>query len=185
MNEARNVGDQGHDRGRSRTSFTIREAGTPDIPVLVEFNRAMAAETESKALDRDVLTAGVRAIFEDPSRGRYFLATEKDAAGRRGRAVGALLVTYEWSDWRNAVFWWIQSVYVPPSDRRRSVFRALYEFLLERARTSRGVCGLRLYVERENEAAQAVYQSLGMFPSSYQMFELDFVFGGQDRPPVS
>lgn len=161
------------------TAFTIREARAADIPVLVEFNRAMAAETEKKALDPDVLTRGVRAIFEDPARGRYFLATEADAARRVERAVGALLITTEWSDWRNAVFWWIQSVYVPPSDRRRGVFRALYEFLLERARTTRGVCGLRLYVERENEVARAVYRSLGMFPSAYQMFELDFVFGGQ------
>ncbi len=161
--------------GPSSTSipFRIREAEPGDVATLVDFNIAMAAETEHRDLDRELLTAGVRAVLEDSTRGRYFVAAEE---GTR-RIVGALLVTYEWSDWRNGVFWWIQSAYVLVAERRRGVFRALYRFLVHRARSSRNVCGLRLYVEQENERAQAVYQTLGMIRSPYRMFEVDFVFG--------
>ena len=151
----------------------IRAATSSDVATLVEFNAAMAAETEHKELDRVVLVRGVRAVLADPAKGRYLVAVR----GEPERIVGCLLVTYEWSDWRNRTFWWIQSVYVSPAERRSGVFGALYRHLLEVARASGDVCGLRLYVERENERAQATYRSLGMDPSAYRMFEVDFVLG--------
>jgi GNAT superfamily N-acetyltransferase len=149
----------------------IRAATAADVPTLVEFNAAMARETEHKELDRVVLAAGIRQVLADPSKGRYLVAA------RGGRIVGALLVTYEWSDWRNQTFWWIQSVYVLASERGSGVFRALYRYLFHQARAAGDVCGLRLYVEQENTRAQSVYRSLGMEPSSYRMFEVDFVLG--------
>jgi GNAT superfamily N-acetyltransferase len=155
---------------------TIRPALAADLPTLVEFNAAMAAETEHRVLDRAVLTAGVQSVLADPAKGRYLVALRE----RPSRIVGSLLVTYEWSDWRNRTFWWIQSVYVPVAERGSGVFRALYRHLYDEARTSGDVCGLRLYVEQENERAQAVYRSLGMAQSAYRMFEVDFVFGRPD-----
>ncbi|HET6582356.1 MAG TPA: GNAT family N-acetyltransferase, partial [Nannocystaceae bacterium] len=133
------------------------------------FNAALARETEGKALDRDRLTAGVAALLADEAKGRYFVAT------RDGVVVGALCITYEWSDWRNGVFWWIQSVYVPASARRQGVYSALYRHVDALARASAGVCGLRLYVDHDNERAQAVYAALGMRASHYRCFEVDFV----------
>ncbi len=151
------------------TPLRIRPAYPRDIATLVEFNRALARETEQRELDPEVVRRGVGAVFEDPARGSYVLAM------RGEEPVGGLLTTPEWSDWRDGVFWWIQSVYVVPSSRRQGVFRRLYEHVLERARAARHVCGVRLYVDRENAAAQAVYRALGMAEARYQMFELDFV----------
>ena len=153
--------------------LAIRAAAPHDAVVLVEFNRAMARETEDKELDSARLRAGVDAVFADPSRGRYLLALSGD------EPVGALLLTYEWSDWRNGVFWWIQSVYVPPHARGRGVFGALYRHVEEEAREAREVCGLRLYVDLKNERAQRVYEALGMVPSHYRFYEVDFVLGGK------
>ncbi len=147
----------------------VRQAYPRDVPVLVEFNRAMALETEGRDLDPERLHLGVSAVLADPARGTYFLALRDE------EPVGALLITLEWSDWRNGVFWWIQSVYVVPSARRTGVFRRLYEHVLERARAARDVCGVRLYVDHENRAAQGVYAALGMRAARYRMFELDFV----------
>lgn len=124
----------------------------------------MAWETEGKRLDPAVLERGIRGVFEKPQRGFYLLAE------REGAPVGGLLVTYEWSDWRNGDFWWIQSVYVEPAARRTGVFRALYDEVLRRARTA-GAVGVRLYVEKENTTAQAAYATLGMRESDYLMFE--------------
>ena len=143
----------------------IRSATAADVETLVRFNAAMADETEDKALDQDVLRRGVTALLEDPLRGRYLLAEED------GATLGALAITLEWSDWRNGWFWWIQSVYVPPEARRRGVYRALYAKVLDEARAAGDVCGLRLYVERENAPAQETYASLGMSPAAYQMYE--------------
>lgn len=152
---------------------TIRRAGPGDAGALVAFNLAMAAETEGRALDRDTLSAGVRAALADPDLGRYYVA-EQD-----GRVLGALMVTREWSDWRNGQFWWIQSVYVEPGARGRGLYRALYDHVLGRAREDPGVCGLRLYVEAENRRARAVYEHLGMQPSTYRLYEVDFGSGGE------
>ena len=143
----------------------IRVANAADGDAFVRFNRAMALETENKELPEAIVDPGVRAVFEKPDRGFYVVA---ECAKE---IVAALMITFEWSDWRNANFWWIQSVYVSPSFRRKGVYRRLYEFVRERARDEGGVCGFRLYVEKENTAAQRVYESLGMSASNYLMYE--------------
>ncbi|HET7664193.1 MAG TPA: N-acetyltransferase [Rhodanobacteraceae bacterium] len=145
-------------------AIAIRAATSADVPHLVAWNAAMAAETEDKALDHALLEKGVRGIFADDRRGFYLMAE------RAGAVVGSLLVTYEWSDWRNGDFWWIQSVYVAPEARRQGVFRALYTETARRARDA-GAVGLRLYVELENTRAQQTYEDLGMHRCRYHMYE--------------
>ena len=145
---------------------TIRPAIPGDAPAIVRFQQNMALETEDKPLDADLVTAGVAAVFDDPLKGFYIVA-EID-----GAAVGSLLITYEWSDWRNSTFWWIQSVYVDADHRRRGVYTAMHRHVLERARANG--CGVRLYVERTNLAAQATYKKLGMDHSHYDLYETDF-----------
>lgn len=142
----------------------VREARAEDLETIVGFNAAMALETEGRELDRSILTAGVRAILEDPGKGRYWVATVD------GAVVGQLMVTYEWSDWRNGMFLWIQSVYVRPDHRRGGVFTALYRHV-ERASRAPGSCGLRLYVHDDNDRAHGVYRRLGMEACAYRVFE--------------
>ena len=146
----------------------VRRAVSADLQTIVNFNLRLAAESEGVELDPERLRAGVTAQLGDSSRGFYLLA-EAD-----GRVVGQLALTFEWSDWRNSTFWWLQNVYVAPEHRRRGVFRALYARLIELAR-QQGVCGVRLYVEHNNDVAQAVYQDLGLSPAVYGMYETDFV----------
>ena len=150
-------------------AIIIRNATRSDIPFLVECNAAMALETEHKALDRGALTRGTLAIFDDPRRGFYLIA-ERD-----GEGAGCLLITFEWSDWRNGDWWWFQSVYVVPHARRNGVFRALYAEVERRARAAPNVIGLRLYVERDNAHAQRTYESLGMEEEAYRMFARSFI----------
>lgn len=145
----------------------IRAANPEDIDTLTEFNLAMALETEDRALDRKRLRKGVEGAIADPRRGFYRIA-QVDA-----EAVGALLVTFEWSDWRNAEWWWIQSVYVKPAQRGRGVFSALFDAVETEARSA-GACGLRLYVERDNLRAQRTYRRLRMDESHYLMYESPF-----------
>ncbi len=147
---------------------TIRDARRGDATVVADYNRQMALETEGKQLDEVILRQGVEAVLSDPSKGRYFLAEAE------GRVVGQMMITLEWSDWRNAWFWWIQSVYVHPDHRRQGVFSALFRHVQRAAMGSGQVCGLRLYAERENETAKATYQRLGMRETHYDMFELEF-----------
>ncbi len=144
--------------------LSVRPATAADAPALVEHNLRMAEETEGKALDRAILAAGVAAALADPHKGRYFVAEEEGV-------VGQLMLTLEWSDWRNAWIWWIQSVYVRRDARRQGVFRALYEHVVEAARAEPDVMGLRLYVENGNEAAQRVYERLGMKRAGYLVME--------------
>ena len=148
-------------------SVTIRSAERSDISHLVQWNAAMAWETEQKTLDLAVLERGVTAVFDEPRRG-FYLVAEHD-----GTPAGCLLVTYEWSDWRAGDFWWIQSVYVVSEARRAGVFRSLYANVAQRARAARAV-GLRLYVETENERAQRTYAGLGMDRCHYFMYEAEF-----------
>ena len=148
--------------------IVIRAAEVADIAFLVECNAAMALETEHKTLDRDVLTRSTRAVFEDSRRGFYLIA-ELD-----GDPAGCLLITFEWSDWRNGDWWWFQSVYVTRAARRTGVFRALYAEVERRARAA-GAVGLRLYVERDNERAQQTYASLGMEEEPYKMLRRGFI----------
>ena len=144
---------------------TPRLAGPGDTAILADFNRAMALETESKSLETGILIPAVEAVVRDPGHGFYVVADT-------GREIaGSLLVTYEWSDWRNGRFWWIQSVYVRPGCRRRGVYRALHAFVRDRARADGAVIGIRLYVERENVGAQRTYASIGMSETPYRIFE--------------
>lgn len=145
--------------------MNIRLAEKTDALDLVEFNQAMALETEGKRLDSDILKSGVEAVFDDEKKGFYVVAEEA------GKIVGGLMVTFEWSDWRGQWFWWIQSVYILPEFRGRSIYRLLYEFVKNEAEKSKNVCGFRLYVEKENELAQKVYEKLGMEISHYLMYE--------------
>jgi ribosomal protein S18 acetylase RimI-like enzyme len=142
----------------------IRLATSADAAVLVEFNAAMALETEGKNLLPEVIGAGVRGLLDNPVAGFYVLAETE-------RVLAALMITKEWSDWRNGSFWWIQSVYVRPEARRQGVYRRLYGHVQELAAKDPQVCGFRLYVERENSAAQAAYAALGMKETRYFVFE--------------
>ena len=143
----------------------IRLATKSDSVNLIAFNQAMAMETENKRLDSDILSAGVLSIFEDDRKGFYVVAESDE------RIVGGLMITYEWSDWRSGWFWWIQSVYIEPEYRGQGIYSELYSFVKNRAREIGGVCGFRLYVEKDNRHAQDVYRKLGMEETYYQMFE--------------
>lgn len=147
----------------------IREATLADAPVIAEFNLRLAEETEQLRLNPQTVSAGVAAILSDSAKGLYFVA-EVD-----GAVVGQLMITYEWSDWRNGNLWWIQSVYVKPEFRSQGVFRALFEHLKSLARASNDVAGLRLYMHAENDRARRTYEHLGMKHSDYEIFEMDFV----------
>jgi ribosomal protein S18 acetylase RimI-like enzyme len=149
----------------AKMNLSIRPARPEDADVIREFNRLMAKETEHKDLDPAILGAGVAAMLRDPNKGRYFVA-EAD-----GRIVGQLGITLEWSDWRNGNFWWIQSVYVAPDARRHGVFRKLYDHVLDAAAKEPNVIGVRLYVEHDNQIAQATYQKLGMVLTNYHLME--------------
>jgi ribosomal protein S18 acetylase RimI-like enzyme len=151
----------------------IRPATTADLDALVHGNVRMALETENLALDAPTLRAGVRAIVEQQQPGQYFVYEVK------GRVVGQLLITYEWSDWRNRVVWWIQSVWVDPAHRGEGVFRQLYAHARGLAQAA-GAGGLRLYVDATNRRAQAVYRALGMNGDHYRVFEAMF-----DAPPAA
>ena len=148
--------------------MTIRHATPGDVAVIADFNQAMALETEHLELARERLEAGVRSLIDDPSKGFYLLAE------KGGEVVGQMMLTYEWSDWRNGLFWWIQSVYVRPENRRQGVYRGLYEHSVDSAKAA-FACGLRLYVERRNLPARRTYERLGMSATVYEMYETDFV----------
>lgn len=146
----------------------VRPAELRDAPRLVAGNIAMALETEGRELDPARVGPGVDAVLRDSAKGRYFIAEIA------GAVVGQLLVTTEWSDWRNGTFWWIQSVYVWPDFRGRGVYKALHDWIETRARADPTVCGLRLYVEGANARAQAVYARHGMHRTDYRLYEIDF-----------
>src|SRR5436190_5161215 len=143
----------------------INEATVTDAPPIIEFQQAMARETESIELDGPVVTRGVHAVFDDASRGRYFVA---EAAGE---VIASLLITYEWSDWRNGNVWWIQSVYVRPAFRRRGIYARMYEHVKAIAERDANIRGIRLYVDRRNTPAQDVYRRCGMNGEHYLVFE--------------
>jgi len=143
----------------------IRLAVYEDAGRLVEFNQAMAMETEGKALDASILKAGVENVFSDNDKGFYVVAVDGD------EIVGGLLVTREWSDWRNNWFWWIQSVYIIEEFRGKQIYSRMYDFVKQMANKTGNVCGFRLYVEKENIHAQKVYKKLGMDETYYLMYE--------------
>ncbi|HPW33276.1 MAG TPA: GNAT family N-acetyltransferase [Arenimonas sp.] len=150
----------------SPPELSIRQAGIHDVELLASWAQTMAMETEQKQLDADTVLKGVQAGIADPKRARYFIAMSGD------QPAGTLMLTTEWSDWRNGDWWWIQSVYVHPDFRRQGVFQSLYHYVKEMAGQTPGVCGLRLYVEHENVNAQKTYEKLGMQDAGYRMMEV-------------
>lgn len=163
----------------SLNQLIVRLARPDDVEALVNFSAAMAMETEGRTLDTERLRRGTLAVLKSPARGFYLVAELPE--GSLTVVVGQLLVTYEWSDWRNATFWWIQSVYVHPNWRRHGVYRRMHESVLAQARAQEEVCGVRLYVEASNTVAQTVYRRVGLSPSPYQVFETDFVLPRGDH----
>lgn len=150
------------------TAIEIRVGEASDAAMITEFNAAMALESEAVALDKEALTAGVQAALGDWSKAFYLLAEVG------GHPAGQLMVTYEWSDWRNGWVWWVQSVYVKPEFRRQGIYRRLYRRVEELAEERGDVRGIRLYVMRENTGAKRTYESLGMHHSEYDLYETDF-----------
>ena len=137
-----------------------------DAAVITAFNVCLAAETENLQLDHDRVCTGVAALLRDPSKGLYYVA-EVD-----GTVAGQVMITYEWSDWRNGNIWWLQSVYVRHEFRRKGIFRALFQHLDTLARQQDDVCGLRLYMHADNARARRSYEQLGMKHTKYEVFEL-------------
>jgi GNAT superfamily N-acetyltransferase len=152
----------------SSPEIRVRRASLADLETVILFNLAMARETEGKKLEQTRLRAGVEAALQREDLGFYLVAEIA------GEVVGQLLITTEWSDWRNGYFWWVQSVYVAPEHRRRGVYRALHNHVRQEALSRQNICGVRLYVDRDNHVAQQVYRSLGMSHSHYDLYEVEF-----------
>lgn len=153
---------------RKSKTVRVRTANRSDLDTVVQFNTLMARETENRELNPATVRAGVAAVLRNPDLG-FYLVAEVD-----GKVVGQLLITSEWSDWRNRFFWWIQSVYVAPDNRRRGVYRALHAQVRAEALGRGDVAGVRLYVERGNHIAQRTYRNQGMTHSNYDMYQLEF-----------
>ncbi len=149
----------------SMAPFDIRKARADDLDFICKCNLHMAKETENKTLEPDTVRAGVKAVLENPSRGFYLIAEHHNYR------VGQLMVTFEWSDWRNGMFWWIQSVFVLEEQRRKGVFSALFHSLKSLAMEQGSVCGLRLYAMESNKKAHSTYLNMGMEQTEYLMFE--------------
>jgi ribosomal protein S18 acetylase RimI-like enzyme len=147
--------------------INVRRAETLDLSRIIDFNIRMAKETEQKELKADDVYKGVKAVLNDSCKGFYLVAE----TGKTRKIAGQLMVTFEWSDWRNKNSWWIQSVYVEPEARNQGVFTQLYRRLVELADSEGEVCGFRLYVDRGNETAKRVYESIGFRITSYEMYE--------------
>ena len=145
--------------------ISIREAHREDAGKILDFQLLLAQETENRGLDKLVVTKGIKHVFDDPAKGKYYVAETS------GKVVGCLLITYEWSEWRNGNIWWLQSVYVDASHRRTGVFRKMYEYIVEIITGDPSIAGLRLYVENNNGRAQKIYRSVGMKGDYYQVFE--------------
>lgn len=143
----------------------IRAAKADDSDLIIDFQLKMAYETEKIRLDRNVLQQGVKAVFGHSNNGRYFIA-ELD-----GEACASLMITYEWSDWRNRNIWWIQSVYVKPEARRKGVYAAMYAHIKNLVQADPTIGGIRLYVDKNNTPAQQTYSKMDMNGDHYQVFE--------------
>jgi ribosomal protein S18 acetylase RimI-like enzyme len=144
--------------------ITIRKAIPDDAGAIVRFQQAMAMETEGMELKTEVVTKGVMAVFHDQKKGQYYVAEDNNSV------VASLMITFEWSDWRNANIWWFQSVYVIPDYRRKGIFRMMYDHV-KKTGVAEGIAGLRLYVEAENIRAQRTYEAMGMDGAHYKTFE--------------
>ena len=146
-------------------AILIRKADRKDAAIIAKYNIAMAMETENKMLEPEIVQAGVLGLFDQPQAGFYVVA-EVDH-----EIAGCLLITTEWSDWRNGTFWWVQSVYVAPNFRRQGLYSTLYLSIKEMAKEEQNICGFRLYVDKDNVAAKKTYEKLGMEPMHYLMYE--------------
>lgn len=149
-------------------NLIIRKASNNDINTIVTFNYLMAKETETILLDKNIVKLGVKSVITNPSKAQYWIAENNN------EIIGQLMVTYEWSDWRNGDMWWISSVYVTENFRRCGVFSALYKHIEHMAKKNLSCCGIRLYIEKHNERAQKTYLSLGMNDAGYDVMEVDF-----------
>ena len=145
--------------------INVRNSTSKDVSAIAGFQIQLAYETENVALDEKVVTKGIQALFSDPAKGMYYVAVDQ------GEIVGCFLVTYEWSDWRNAMVWWLQSVYVKKTHRGRGVFKEMHRYLVRVINNDPSIAGLRLYVDKNNQRAQAVYQALGMNGDHYTVYE--------------
>ncbi len=146
----------------------IRLGTKEDIPFIVEFNKAMAIETEEKDLNSLTLTKGVTGLFNNSNNGFYLIAEKNNMP------CGQLMITKEWSDWRNGTFWWIQSVYIHPDHRKEGIYKMLHNEVRRLANLEENICGIRLYVDQENKNAKKVYNAMGMVETDYQLFEEDW-----------
>lgn len=155
----------------NQSDFHIRLAEPRDLESLVTYNMALASETEDRQLERSLLQSGVESILADSTKGFYVVMEHRPT----GEMIGQLLITFEWSDWRNAVFWWLQSVYVHKDWRRKGVFKTLYDYVLAEGKRRGNVAGIRLYVEQDNAVAQEVYTQAGLSTAPYKVFETDFI----------
>jgi GNAT superfamily N-acetyltransferase len=164
-----------------QVNLQIRPATMADVETISAFNAALARETEARTLDRQLLQAGVETILQDPSKGWYAVAVNSHDSVQ-SKVVGQILITYEWSDWRNGNFWWLQSLYVDPQYRQQGVFRQLYDHVFGQAQANtEKVCGFRLYVERDNQQAHKAYAHIGFQETAYQMHEIEFM----EKPPIT
>ena len=149
------------------SSIEIRKAKIEDLETIVKFNYNLAKETEDKELDLEILTKGVESMLSDKSKGQYYVYTIND------KVVGQIMHTYEWSDWRNGMLLWVQSVYVDAEYRRQGIYKELYNYVKNLCDEDDGIAGIRLYVEKENFNAKATYKSLGMQECNYHMYEYE------------
>lgn len=147
------------------SQILIREGAVQDSPIIADFQVNMALETENFELDKNTVLNGIRAVINENDKGSYYVAEDK------GKVVACVMVTKEWSDWRNGWVWWLQSVYVRPEYRNQGVFSMLYDFIKDMALSSPKVMGLRLYVDKTNLNAQKVYDALGMTGEHYMTYE--------------
>lgn len=143
----------------------IRTANRDDASKILEFQLNLANETENVALDKLVTTKGIKAVFDDPGKGVYYVAVYNN------EVIGCFLITFEWSEWRNGVVWWLQSVYVDASHRRNGVFKKMYNYIIQTVSQDSSILGLRLYVDKSNLRAQKVYGNLGMNGDHYTVYE--------------
>ncbi|MCD6117345.1 GNAT family N-acetyltransferase [bacterium] len=148
-----------------KSDIVIRKAEFDDAEMIAEFNRLMAIETEEKEIAKKVIRNGVLNLMKNPQYGFYIVAESG------GETAGCLMLTFEWSDWRNGLFLWVQSVYVKPEFRRHGIYRKMYQFVKSYASSREDVCGIRLYVDKNNTSAQKTYKALGMKETSYSFFE--------------
>lgn len=152
---------------KEENKINIRKALNKDIDVIARYNYNLAYETENKILNMNILTKGVEAIIKDENKGIYHVCEIN------GEVVGQIMYTFEWSDWRNGTFLWIQSVYVNKEFRGMGVFKALYKFIRDIADNDNNICGIRLYVEKENTIAKKTYKNIGMKECNYYIYEYD------------